>query len=275
MIDWVRHGESCENLYSGSYKDKDTSLLSLLQDAKNKLHYMGYDNHPPLSMIGIKHAITLGEKFTSKQNYDYVLITPTTRALMTALFAFAHNPSIKIYVVPFLKKSRPGKNKSLPLHVLREIHKYLVNWIKSNEFFGRKYTNLPNVIFEKYKMCTGDSCTELMLDNFESLLDRSKNIAIVSHNGTMKKYFLDKINENLKDKVNNLRNCDVIRENNDNYELIYEAEFERKHTVCSDYICRKDSLSGELNKIFDKNITKPISNIYGGYKYYKKRYLEK
>lgn len=130
-IDWVRHAESCANLNSGSVIDVNTkrdvgydriksadtshttsSIAEPLYTYAKKATILpsvikaACRYHPNLSYIGMQHAINLGILYIKRETlfYDAVFVSPTLRAISTAMLALRGIENFKIYVVPYISE---------------------------------------------------------------------------------------------------------------------------------------------------------------------------
>ena len=105
-IDWVRHGESCSNLISGGKAIIDRPLPPSLFET-NPINKIKSNIEPPLSNIGIQHAINVGNEFLkNNKNYDIYIASGLSRTIMTALYALSQTKigNIKLYIVPFINE---------------------------------------------------------------------------------------------------------------------------------------------------------------------------
>jgi len=176
-IYWTRHAESCSNFdqrksnpasvqdiepknYNGRVGygkiknelnediDIDNNVKKILDEWDNKADAMTafkapWLYHPNLSFIGMQHAIKLGTDFYKKNHVDVVCVSPTLRAIMTALLAFRSNNNIaKIYIVPFIhekynhtsKLNMDYQNFPLTCEQIYKSVKVIKAWLEFNWF---------------------------------------------------------------------------------------------------------------------------------------------
>ncbi|AGF85013.1 hypothetical protein QJ854_gp769 [Moumouvirus goulette] len=176
-IDWIRHAESCANLDSNNYLDKnqypnrvigyDTitpSNINVVNPESNSMKEtfkkMGTrikafsKYHPNLSFIGTQQAILLGSTIMNTQiEYDAVFVSPTIRAIMTALLAF-RGFKVTIYVVPFISEglnmtgSYDNQNTALRSDLLKKQVLFIKDWLERNWISNFDDIHVMNVLSE-------------------------------------------------------------------------------------------------------------------------------
>ena len=166
-IDWIRHGESCsnynnnhimdnpingnDNFYNINPQNNQSDILTHSVDILTKFKST-FLLEPPLSYIGMNHAISLGTEYlVSKTNDDYYISSPLTRTISTALLAL-RGKNVKIIVVPFINEKSYAEyiikgmafglyeprfdmqNTSVPSNLLKNKIKFIKKWIDKNWF---------------------------------------------------------------------------------------------------------------------------------------------
>lgn len=112
-----------------------TSVASDLSSrAKASMFY-----EPPLTFIGMQHAINLGNKYFDEEpskNYDIYITSPLTRTITTALLSLRKRPDITIYVMPYINEHDKGpldyQNLAVPSAVLKKRVKFIKDWLQAN-----------------------------------------------------------------------------------------------------------------------------------------------
>ena len=164
IIDWIRHAESCSNLIGKSNVDTyvgtsnigysnivsqpeiphDTSFLGKLTSFVSKLpsKIAGTNIEPPLSFIGMQHAINLGNKFMTEHNhYDMYISSALTRTITTALLSLRHRPEVIIYVVPYINERHEFdigagisdyQNIAVKSDLLKRKIRFIKDWLEYN-----------------------------------------------------------------------------------------------------------------------------------------------
>ncbi|AQN68806.1 hypothetical protein [Saudi moumouvirus] len=174
-IDWIRHAESCANLDSNNYLDKneypnrkigydtiDPSNINVIKPESKSIKetfktigtkmkaFSKY--HPNLSFIGTQQAILLGSTLRNLQiHYNAVFVSPTIRAIMTALLAF-RGFKVTIYVVPFISEglnmtgSYDNQNTALRSDLLKKQVLFIKDWLERNWISNFDDIHVMNVL---------------------------------------------------------------------------------------------------------------------------------
>lgn len=161
-IDWVRHAESCANLYQGTQMDKniypqrpigydyyqnrtsdsnDSKIQSqpILTKTLNKIT-ASWKYEPNLSYIGMQHAIKLGIDYVQSESYDVIICSALTRTITTAILANRHNPNLTIYVVPYISEIQnkmqliqaDHQNTGVNSSILKKRVAFIKDWLEKN-----------------------------------------------------------------------------------------------------------------------------------------------
>lgn len=177
---WARHAESCSNYdkkkmrdyppedYNSNmnigYAKKENPIISpdfnksslfvnykllpeeeeYMQDkekTQSNILFSVARYHPNLSFIGMQHAILLGQYFKDK-NITAIFVSPTLRAIMTALIAFRSHSPVTIHVVPYIHEKMKSKNiinpdyKNTPLQSdrLKRMVEFVKDWLEYKWF---------------------------------------------------------------------------------------------------------------------------------------------
>uniref|UniRef100_A0A6G6ADL7 Histidine phosphatase domain-containing protein n=1 Tax=Borely moumouvirus TaxID=2712067 RepID=A0A6G6ADL7_9VIRU len=176
-IDWIRHAESCANLDSNNFLDKnqypnrvigyDTLNPSKInvtepesKSIKKTIKTVGTrmkafsKYHPNLSFIGTQQAILLGSTLMDSQiNYDAVFTSPTIRAIMTALLAF-RGFKVTIYVVPFISEglnmtgNYDNQNTALRSDLLKKQVLFIKDWLEKNWILNFDDIHVMNTLID-------------------------------------------------------------------------------------------------------------------------------
>ena len=164
-IDWIRHGESCSNLYKNHTNDK-----------LNKQYVNDLVNYQPnLSYIGMQQAILLSKNINI--SYDAIVCSATVRSIMTALLAFRHYPNKTIYVVPYISEimKHPETNYHdlpVPSIILKRIILFIKDWLQYSwptHYDDLEYLNEKNnKIYKNIPGFRGPIVDFTLLDKYEN-----------------------------------------------------------------------------------------------------------
>ncbi|AVG46522.1 histidine phosphatase family [Acanthamoeba polyphaga mimivirus] len=180
IIDWIRHAESCANLDSNNYHNKniypnraigydlitpsDTNVIEpttkkfgdKLRIFTTKIKAVA-KYHPNLSFIGTQQAVLLGSTLVNNHiTYDAVFVSPTIRAIMTAMMVFRGFPII-IYVVPYiseglnLAKNHDNQNTALKSDLLKRQVLFIKDWLENNWISNFDDIYVMNILVDLHK----------------------------------------------------------------------------------------------------------------------------
>ena len=163
-IDWIRHGESCSNYNNNHIMDNPidgNDNFYNINPQNNKIDVLPHSIdfmtrikslfllEPPLSYVGMNHAIKLGTEYLASENDEYYISSPLTRTITTALLAL-RGKNVKIIVVPFINEKSYGEdilksmtfgliepridkqNTSVPSNLLKKKIRFIKKWIDKN-----------------------------------------------------------------------------------------------------------------------------------------------
>ncbi|ANB50889.1 hypothetical protein [Powai lake megavirus] len=189
IIDWIRHAESCANLDSNNYHDKniypnraigydlitpsDTNVIEpVTKKFGDKLRIFTTKikavakYHPNLSFIGTQQAVLLGSTLASNHIvYDAVFVSPTIRAIMTAIMVFRGFPVI-IYVVPYiseglnLAKNHDNQNTALKSDLLKRQVLFIKDWLENNWISNFDDIYVMNILTDLHKIMSKNTDNE-------------------------------------------------------------------------------------------------------------------
>lgn len=199
-VHFVRHAESSANYAKGDLSDEiinqpilgynkvNNSNYNKVQTIEDTYNYVkniplnlssaiksSAYYHPILTYIGMQHGILLGKNFIKHNNHDYdvVLVSPTFRAIFTALLAL-RGTNKTIYVVPYINEiSNVAKyitgdfqNMPVPSNVLKNCVLFFKDWLEYNWFGNFDDIELMEKLIEIKEYCKDDTNIVNLIDIF-------------------------------------------------------------------------------------------------------------
>jgi broad specificity phosphatase PhoE len=204
-FDFLRHGESCSNLYTGRYRDTSIKRpvgFGLINEDENKgelgelddfIHKYRGSNfisnyfgktfesllyEPPLTYIGMQHAIKLGTDYIEKENktYDLYITSAMTRTITTAFLSLRKRPNTIIYVMPYINEENKWfftklENTAKSSELLEKIVNFLRKWFAYNWIY---YFDDIEVITDLLNIQKKLSKTDELYKDIEDYLTKRK-----------------------------------------------------------------------------------------------------
>ena len=161
--------------------NKSSCDVSILRKLTAAIEY-----HPNLSFIGMQQASLLGAYFDRHGKlFDIIFVSPTVRAIMTALLAFRTRPFTGIYVVPFISENInlagnfDKQNNPLKSDILKRQIAFVKDWFEKNWIDHYDDIRIMNSL-KRIRDIVAESeiinSNELGLDVYKAYVRMSKNI---------------------------------------------------------------------------------------------------
>lgn len=157
------HTQQEKTLYDNLH-DKYQDILDMPKNITSAIKSASY-YHPILTYIGMQHGILLGRDFVRKNehNYDVIFVSPTFRAIFTALLAMRGSDKV-IYVVPYINEvSNMAKyvtgdfqNMPVPSNILKNCVLFFKDWMEHNWISEFDDIELMEMLIEIKKLFVGN-----------------------------------------------------------------------------------------------------------------------
>lgn len=272
-LKWIRHAESCGNLYDKNISDNyDKKLHEKFNQQIDK--YINDDNlispnqlfHPPLSYVGIKQSEQLGDFLCNCNENSIFLCSATVRTITTALISLSkcNLNKIEIIICPFINEIfNDIANNGLPVNKLNSIIKLIKETIhvKHNIIINTSiYEKFSK--YENYKLSNEKLFFQQILPLFTQQCNYKTNIIIFSHG-----CFIDKIGKLCNKNLNLIPNTSIFQHkydiktktfSNHDFDILYQPNSIRKNK--NDILendknnyCSLKGLRGQIHKILTDN----------------------